>query len=206
MYFSKINLGKVFSFLTLGLFAFVAIVWADETVANTTVDVTPISNYIIEIIAGVIGAIAIWGFTLFRSWIKGKTGIDFDFKLEDRILKAISYGENIAKQKLEQSQWDSLDFRNETVAAALEYLVDHVPEIAKGKLGLTPEAVSKMIIAMIEQKKNTILATTTCPDGTCPDGNGNCGPCNTCPDGTCPDDSGNCVPCNNDCPDGNCNQ
>jgi len=92
-------------------------------------------DYLIEIVGAILMGIGSWALV----WLKEKWKLDgLAPEFEDLLGKAVKYGERQAKKT------GSVNFDNEVLDSAVEFLVDTAPYLMK-KLGIKPEQVRQYV-------------------------------------------------------------
>lgn len=125
-----------------------SLAWAQS---STEVNVTPITESLLAILAAVLTGVATWIGVLAKAWIATKIDLsktDLDEKLQQRYnqaaLRGIAYAESVIKGKIP----DTVDTRNEFVKVAADYVIQYWPELVE-RFGLTPENVRDTIISRL---------------------------------------------------------
>ena len=97
-------------------------------------------EYLIEIVGAILMGIGGWALT----WLKEKWKLDgLAPEFEDLLGKAVKYGQRKAKKNVGP---DSVDFDNELIDTAVEFVMDTAPYLMK-KLGIKPEQVKGYVEA-----------------------------------------------------------
>lgn len=117
---------------------------------TTILDLTQFAPFVLEILAGVLLGVLIWA----GKKLANKLGVDADNEIRQYFTQAIqssiAFGKEKAKEKLDSTDWSSVEVKNETLAKATEYLNKHVPDAIK-KFKLSEEEVKELVLARLAQ-------------------------------------------------------
>lgn len=123
-----------------------------------TVDISPITDSLIQLGAAVLSALAIWIGWHVKNWIAAKaafagTRVDEQFQqmFNEARLRSIAYAETLAKGVIPKT----VDINHPFVATAADYLIRFWPELTKN---LTPEKVRETILAGLPSGEMTAKA------------------------------------------------
>lgn len=116
---------------------------------GTTVDLTALLPLILEILAGLVLAMAAWAIKKYAT----KLGIDADAEtrayLLTAVVAAVTYGRNKALEELGTADWTKVDVRNALLAHGVAYVLQRVPD-AVSRFNLKEQDIRELIIARLE--------------------------------------------------------
>ena len=142
---------RILAFGAVGLHATALLPAADllaQTVApppNTTISFQSFVNEtILPALMLVSAPFIAWIASRIASWLK----LQNDAAVRAALNQAMVYGIDFAKSRLKDASL-SVDVHNETVAAAVQYVLDHTPEAA-AHFGLTKESLAEKITARLQ--------------------------------------------------------
>lgn len=125
--------------------------------AQTTVDLSPITESLISIMGAVLTVVAGWVGWYLKNLIASKVDLSntqLDEQLQqmfnEAAARSIAYAETVVKGTVPKN----IDVKNEFVKVAADYLVKFWPDLVK-KVGLTPEKVKDTILARLPSGEMT---------------------------------------------------
>lgn len=123
---------------------------ATDTVANNTIDISPITTQLIGIAGTVLSGIAIWIGVWIKAWLATKTSLaDSQFaesvqaRYNEAVARGMAYAESKAKSLAGEGK---IRVDNEFVREAAQYVIDLWPDLTKD---MNFEGVAKSIIARL---------------------------------------------------------
>lgn len=131
-----------------------------ETVANNTIDISPITTQLIAIAGTVLSGIAIWIGVWLKSWLATKTSLadsQFAESMQARYNEAVARGMAYAETKAQSlvPAGGKIKIDNEFVREAAQYVIDLWPDLTKD---MNFEGVAKSIVARLPTGTFTIAA------------------------------------------------
>lgn len=112
------------------------------------IDLTPLADVGVELLAAVVSAVALWALGRLMRWLK----IDGDAKANALLHAAVDRAVAAAAGRVRAeiaSRGLTVDLRSTLAAEAAAYLVANVPDTLK-RLGATPETVSAVVSARLD--------------------------------------------------------
>jgi len=139
-----------------------------------SVDLTPITNVLLQLAGAVILGVGTWAIGRLLQWLGLKTSAQAMANLDDALGKAVTYGLQQSQDLIRQKGWDHADVRNATLAAAVPYLIKRFPDTLKA-VGVdlsnekaTTEAVTGALDRAFPHAAATAAASPATPPPTAP--------------------------------------
>jgi hypothetical protein len=132
--------------------AFMSVSWAGAAWAaaaagaDTTIDLTAILYYVIDLAAAALFAVLSWAGGLLARKLKLEADSEVRRYLDEAIRRAIDYGVSRAREF--GKDLSEVDVRSEIVADAVDYLIPKIPDALK-RFGITPDALADMVRARL---------------------------------------------------------
>jgi len=117
------------------------------------VDVSPIVNIVLQLIAMVLLAFGAWAVARAASWLKINSNSAAVDAFDDALAKAIAAGLQSSTSVIAREGWDSVNVKNATLAAAAPILIAKFPDALKG-VGLDPDnpaQISTLVDAALDR-------------------------------------------------------
>lgn len=146
-----------YSFPMTLIIALVCLAWpAAAQDAPGVVDISPITSYLVEVLAAVAVVVGGWAVRRIFQWI----GIKRDEKDQAQIENLIGLGINFGKVRLQEiaTKRSKIEIKNELVRFGAGYVIDALPGILQ-RQKITPEKVGEMVKARLPK-----LAPEVTPD------------------------------------------
>lgn len=131
--FRKFN-WKLISILVIITSLFSQSVFAAEN--GNVVDIMPIWELIWTGLAVFLLTLLKGVFKEVKSWIKEKTGIDMEFKIDKYLDSIFNIAKKRSKNKIKKENWDTLEFENQIIAEVVDLAVEKIPEVASGIISI----------------------------------------------------------------------
>lgn len=113
---------------------------------ETTVDISNVTNYLIEVLAAVLIVVATWAVKKFGN----KLNVDIDIEkgsiLANALQRGIDYAENELKKM--SGRFNKIEVENELVRTAAKYAISKVPDTVN-HFQLGPEQIQEMVRARL---------------------------------------------------------
>lgn len=146
-----------FSIFILSIYAFCMALliashaFAAEAAGATTVDIGTALASVIGVIFSVIGGVILWGVSRLLTLFTKKTSIEIDAKVREVLLGAVDNAITWGKQEAigKAGSIGSVDVKSETVAGAINYLIERVPD-SIAHFGLDEDALEKLVMARLD--------------------------------------------------------
>lgn len=102
-----------------------------------SVDVTPVTNALMQLAAAVVLAVGTWAVSRFVQWLGLKNAAQATANLDDVLQKGVTYGLQQSLDLIKQKGWDHVDVRNQVLDTALPYVISRFPDTLAA-VGLDP--------------------------------------------------------------------
>lgn len=96
-----------------------------------TIDLTPITNVLLQLAATVLLGLGSWGATRLVSWLGLKNSAQATANLDDALQKSVTYGLQQSQAMIAAKGWDHVDVHNAALASALPYMIQRFPDALK---------------------------------------------------------------------------
>ncbi len=123
------------------------------------IDLKPLVDLVVPPLVAALGTLVLFVLIRVNTWLGGAIGRDSliaQATLRDAVHKALDHGAALALARLNDASFTSITTRSEAVAAAVRYVVDHVPGAVKG-LGLDPATLPELVEARLAKLDGSTL-------------------------------------------------
>jgi hypothetical protein len=117
------------------------------TVAASTVDLGPLITAVITFVGGVVSLLGGFAINYITKKLK-LSGVVKDDTIRRYFTDAVGMGVHFAVSRLATADWTKVDTKNEAIATAVNYALEHVPDALK-YFGVDGEQLSKMVEARL---------------------------------------------------------
>lgn len=153
--------------LRMFLLALVAVMtpvaaFAATDVHATGVDLRPLLQEVLLTVSAVVSLFAMWALRKVGEYIRAKTGVNVlaqEQMIRDYLEAAMARGLAYALAKVESADWASVEFKNELLTIASQYVLDAVPG-ALEHFGLDREALIERLVARLPELEASAKVAT----------------------------------------------